>query len=278
MSSFDSTYHSYLEHSMLDTEHDIFKRDGVVIIRRLFKEWIPLLESGVQQNFDQPGQWFRDYTPEQAEGKFWADYCNWQNNVSFKTFVEKSPVAQIVKKLMGSQSVRMFHEHVLVKGCGSAKITPWHHDAPYYPVEAKQTLSLWIPLDYVARDSAIEFIAGSHQWGKLFKPQSFNGEYYQHEGSKQEVLPDIDQHREDYNILGWELEPGDAIAFDYLTVHGAPGNLSSQHERRAISFRWLGDDAIFVNRGGKTSPQYPHLLEILATGDPLPEAEFPFIR
>lgn len=64
---------------------------------------------------------------------------------------------------------------------------------------------------------------------------------------------------------------GDAIAFDYLTIHGAPGNLSNEHSRRAVSFRWLGDDAVYVNRGGKTSPQYPHLAGKLATGDPLPE-------
>ena len=178
---------------------------------------------------------------------------------------------------MGSNSVRMFHEHILVKGIGSAKVTPWHHDAPYYPVDAKQTLSLWIPLDPVSRDSTIEFIAGSHQWGKHFKPLSFNGEYYDHKGANEEILPDIDQHREDYNILGWALEPGDAIAFNYLTIHGAPGNLSNEHARRAVSFRWLGDDAIYVNRGGKTSPQYPHLINLLATGDALPEDEFPFV-
>ena len=44
-----------------------------------------------------------------------------------------------------------------------------------------------------------------------------------------------------------------------------------------MSFRWLGDDAIYVNRGGKTSPQYPHLINLLATGDALPEDEFPFV-
>ncbi len=91
------------------------------------------------------------------------------------------------------------------------------------------------------------------------------------------MLPDIDNHREDYNILGWALEPGDAIAFNYLTIHGAPGNLSKEHSRRAVSFRWLGDDAVYMNRGGKTSPQYPHLINFLTTGDPLPEDEFPFV-
>lgn len=262
---------------MLETEQERFECDGAVIIRGLFKDWIPLLESGVNANEQEPGQWFRDYTPGQTEGRFWADYCNWQRIDAFNTFVKESPAAQIVKNLMKSQNVRMFHEHVLVKGPGSSKVTPWHHDAPYYPVDAKQTLSLWIPLDPISRESSIEFIAGSHKWGKHFKAQSFNGEYYDHAGAQEEILPDIDNHRDHYNILGWELEPGDAIAFNYLTIHGAPGNRSKAHSRRAVSFRWLGDDAIYVNRGGKTSPQYPDLMHVLSTGDPLPEDQFPFI-
>lgn len=262
---------------MLDKEQLQFSQDGVTIIRGVFKDWIEPLRLGVAQNEQQPGQWFRDYTPEQSHGRFWADYCNWQRIQPFYDFVNLSPASQLAKQLMQSNHVRMFHEHVLVKSPKSAKITPWHHDAPYYPVSAKQTLSLWIPLDPVSRESAIEFVAGSHLWNKHFKAQSFNGDYYEHQGSKEEILPDIEANREKYDILGWELEPGDAIAFDYLTIHGAPGNLSDQYSRRAISFRWLGDDAIYVNRGGKTSPQYPHLIDRLKTGDSLPVDEFPFI-
>ncbi|MDY6482673.1 hypothetical protein SKM54_09475 [Acinetobacter faecalis] len=48
---------------MLKNEHELFDRDGVVIIRGLFKDWIPLLETGVKENEQNPGQWFRDYPP-----------------------------------------------------------------------------------------------------------------------------------------------------------------------------------------------------------------------
>ena len=34
---------------MLKNEHELFERDGVVIIRGLFKDWIPLLETGVKK-------------------------------------------------------------------------------------------------------------------------------------------------------------------------------------------------------------------------------------
>lgn len=47
---------------MLQNEIDAFAQDGVVVLRGFFKEWIELLEKGVENNEQHPGQWFRDYT------------------------------------------------------------------------------------------------------------------------------------------------------------------------------------------------------------------------
>jgi len=37
-----------------------------------------------------------------------------------------------------------------------------------------------------------------------------------------EPVPDVEANRDQYRILGWAMEPGDAVAFNYLTLHGAP--------------------------------------------------------
>ena len=56
-------------------------------------------------------------------------------------------------------------------------------------------------------------------------------------------------------MLEWSLEPGDAVLFHFRTVHGARGNYSSTARRRALSLRWVGDGAAFVDRpGNRTSP------------------------
>lgn len=254
-----------------------FERDGAVVLRGLFKDWIEPLRESMVYNLSNPGPFFRNYTPDQTTGRFFGDYCNWPNNPGYRSFIENGPAAAIAQTLMGSERVRIFHEHVLIKEAGNNKPTPWHHDEPYYCVTADQTVSIWLPLDPVSRDTCIEFIAGSHQWGKLFRPRRFTGVDYDHKTPNLEALPDIDANRDDYRILGWELEPGDAIAFNYLTVHGAPGNTSSQHSRRVLSTRWLGDNACYIDRGGETSPPFPHLAGKLKTGQPLPEDEFPFI-
>jgi ectoine hydroxylase-related dioxygenase (phytanoyl-CoA dioxygenase family) len=62
------------------------------------------------------------------------------------------------------------------------------------------------------------------------------------------------------------MQPGDAVAFHFRTVHGAPGNVSSV-PRRVFSARWVGADARFARRNGPSSPPFPHLA--LEDGAPL---------
>lgn len=91
-----------------------------------------------------------------------------------------------------------------------------------------------------------------------------------------EVTPDIDANRQDYDILGWDLEPGDAMAFDYRTIHGAPANTSSHTQRRAFSLRLLGSGASFVRQPNLVSS--PPFTEVnLQHGVPLVAAQFPFL-
>jgi ectoine hydroxylase-related dioxygenase (phytanoyl-CoA dioxygenase family) len=260
----------------MQTMREDFARDGAVVIRGAFKDWIEPLREAMVYNLENPGPFFRNYTPDQQTGRFFGDYCNWPNNPGYRDYVENGPAATLARELMGSQRARIFHEHVLIKEAGNDKPSPWHHDTPYYCADADQTVSIWLPLDPVPRETCLEFVAGSHRWGKLFRPRRFTGVDYDHKGPL-ETMPDIDANRDQYQILGWDLAPGDAIAFNHLTVHGAPGNRSGEHSRRVLSTRWLGDNARYVDRGGETSPPFPHLIGKLADGDPLPEDEFPYI-
>ena len=107
------------------------------------------------------------------------------------------------------------------------------------------------------RSIAIEYVAGSHRWGRDFRPQRFDGSAL-YANDEAEAVPDIETNRDAFRILGWEMEPGDAVAFDFRCLHGAPANTTS-NRRRAVSFRWVGDDARFAKRKGRTSPPFPHL-------------------
>jgi ectoine hydroxylase-related dioxygenase (phytanoyl-CoA dioxygenase family) len=67
------------------------------------------------------------------------------------------------------------------------------------------------------------------------------------------------------------MQPGDAIAFHGLVIHGAGGNRSAQRRRRAVSLRWMGDDAVFDDRPGT----YPFEVAGQVAGTPLRGALYP---
>jgi ectoine hydroxylase-related dioxygenase (phytanoyl-CoA dioxygenase family) len=133
-----------------------------------------------------------------------------------------------------------------------------------------------MPLDRVPRDICVEFVAGSHRWGRWFRPRKFSGVAYDHQSDALEDMPDIDAHRSDYRLLSWDVELGDAIAFTFLTIHGAPGNPTSGR-RRAFASRWLGDDAVYAQRPGEISPPFPGLDQRLKPGEPMAAEEFPLV-
>lgn len=252
-----------------------FQAEGATVLRGLFSDWVDVLRDGVAANMADPNPNARVYRDDQGGGRFFVDYCSWQRIGQYRDFIFHSCVAEVGGALMNSRRVQLFHEHVLVKEAQTGIPTPWHQDMPYYCVEGPMTVSLWLPLDEVPRKRSLEFVAGSHRWGKHYRPQRFNGQPLNAADGLEEI-PDIDGARDQYNIIGWALSPGDALAFDYRTVHGAPANNSPSAQRRAFSLRLLGDGARFAKRENLvTSPPFDHLE--LQHGDPLIAEDFPVL-
>lgn len=257
--------------TLTESDIDRFQADGAIVLRGVFHDWVERLRAGVAANMASTSIFERTVKPADGSAWFFQDYCNWQRIPEFGAFAMESPAARLAAQLMRSRTARFFHEHVLVKNPGTSVVTPWHHDQPYYCTEGRQTVSFWTPLDPVARDTVMECVAGSHCWGKEFRPTRFDGTpLYARDAF--ETMPDIDAQRAQLTILGWDMAPGDAIAFSFRTVHGAPAN-RSPIPRRVFSSRWVGDDAVFADRGGRTSPPFPGLN--LRDGQPLEAPEFP---
>lgn len=250
-----------------------FQQDGVVLLRGVFREWVEPLRAGVATLMADPSPLERSVVPADGSAPFFQDLCNWQRIASFEEFVRRSPAGAVAAALMRSRGARFFHDHVLVKRPGGSTVTPWHQDQPYYCVRGEQSVSFWIPLDPVPRSVCMECIRGSHRWGRTFTPMRFNGTRL-YERDDYEAMPDIEGRRDELDIAAWEMAPGDAIAFDFRTLHGAPGNASAGM-RRVFSARWVGDDAVYADRGGKGSPPITGL--DLRDGDPFDAPIFPLV-
>ena len=253
---------------------DDYQNDGAVLIRGLFKPWISVIRSGIEYNMQNPGPSAAENLKEGEAGRFFDDYCNWQRISEFEDVIKKSDAGYVAAQLMNSKNTQIFHDHVLVKEPGTTKATPWHQDSPYYFVSGEQNVSFWSPMDHVT-NATLRCVAGSHKWPKPVLPTRWLSEtdFYP---SKEDYMPvpDPDNEAEKYNILEWEMEPGDAVAFNYKTLHGARGNNSTKR-RRAFSLRFVGDDARYITRPGPTSPPFPG--HNMKDGERLREDWFPTI-
>ena len=250
-----------------------FRRDGAVCLRGAFRGWVDIIAAGIERNMREPGPMASESVRAGEPGSFFDDYCNWERIPEFVRMVKESPAARLAAYYMGSQSAQFFHDHVLVKEPGTLKPTPWHQDAPHYFVSGTQTVSFWIPVDPV-EDATLRLIAGSHLWPGEVKPLHWvdNSDFYDGvEGFT--PVPDPDRQKE-LRVLEWRMQPGDAVLFDFRTVHGARGN-EAKNRRRVLSLRWVGDDARYTERPGRTSPPYPG--HDMVAGQRLREDWFPVV-
>ena len=252
-----------------------FQRDGAVRLRGLFRpEEIAELEAGIELNLARLSPRAKIASTPSDPGRFVEDFCTWRENPHYRRFIFESPVAQTAARLMRSRAARLYHDHMLTKEPGTRQPTPWHQDQPYYNIEGTQSASFWIPVDPVSRASTLEFVAGSHR-GPWLMPRSFmdsQAKWFP-EGTLAD-LPNIEARRDQFPIVGWELEPGDAVCFHMLTLHASRG-VEGTRRRRVFSVRFLGDDIVHAPRRWTTSPEFPGLAAELPAGAPMRHPLFP---
>jgi ectoine hydroxylase-related dioxygenase (phytanoyl-CoA dioxygenase family) len=252
-----------------------FQSDGAVVLRGVFNTMqLMQLELGIEENLANLSPLAITASEPDDPGRFVEDFCTWQSNDHYEQILKASALPLIAKELMQSETVRLYHDHLLVKESGTRAITPWHQDQPYYNVSGRQNVSFWIPVDPVPEESTLRLIAGSHV-GTWYMPRTFRDAQAKWfpEGSLQE-LPDIEGDPEKYKQLAWTLEPGDCIAFHMLTLHATRGTPQG-NRRRVFSARYLGDDARHAVRPWRTSPPFEGLTERLSDGAEMSDDLFP---
>jgi ectoine hydroxylase-related dioxygenase (phytanoyl-CoA dioxygenase family) len=259
------------------TSRDVetYERDGVVCLRGVFApRWLDVLAGGVEEDIRTPGPL---HTLQQTGGEpgfFLTDFCMAHRIPAFREFLFDSPAAEVAASVMGSRRSNFFYDAIWVKEPGTPKRTRWHQDQPFYPIDGRQMSVCWTPLDPVTKDTCLELIRGSHRWGRWFQPElTRTGRDLYAADSPYERMPDIEADRAAYDIVAFDMEPGDCIVFHGLTVHGAPGNTHLARRRRALSVIWLGDDAVFAVRPGPVRPRFEG--HGLAPGDPVDCEYFP---
>jgi ectoine hydroxylase-related dioxygenase (phytanoyl-CoA dioxygenase family) len=218
-------------------EIDTFQNDGIVCLRNMFDaDWMKALQDSADTI---PGGWGdRAYM--------------WTFNDTFREFAFDSPVGEVAATLMNSHTCGLYTDILFVKDPHSDYLTPWHHDAPYYQMKGNQTCGMWIGLDETTlKNGGLEWIRGSHKWGRIFDPATFDYKTYPNYAYPEvapgrERIPDIGNHREDYDIVHFDTDPGDCIVVHSLILHSAGPNPTGS-PRRGLTYGFYGDDARYTS-------------------------------
>ncbi|MEQ6330822.1 phytanoyl-CoA dioxygenase family protein [Pseudomonas chengduensis] len=267
------SFPAYPARALTDEEIQRYRDDGVIMIKgAIDPNWMALVESGIDAargNASLVGR----FMSRKVEG-YQMDIFLWKRIDALRDLVYYGPFARWAQQLMGSQQVRFFYDQMFVKEPGTDAPTPWHQDLSFWPISGEQICSFWIPCDPVNREnSGLLYVKGSHKWPQRFK--AISPDYVAAIiDERMDDIPDINAHPERYELLDWDMEPGDILMFHPLTLHGSYGNQSRTRRRRALALRWVGDDVLYAPSARRMPIHFEHCS---VPGGPLQGAAFPRI-
>ncbi len=258
-----------------------YAEEGVLFIPGLIHpEWLCLLEQGMRRNVLNPG--YNSVVMHEGEpGEYLMDYDNYHVNPEYRYLLKYSPIADVMRFVLRTERLWLFHDQVFVKRGGNNKRTFWHQDLPYWIIDGTQLGSMWITLDPVPKEHCLELVPGSHR-GPQYGGTTFNpADPTEPAFPSLPRIPDIEGERSGWTIVSWAIRPGDVLILHPGVLHGG-GATEAGGQRRTITIRFFGDDAVldgrFEREGQVPAPHYPGLALRLRPGEPVRDPRFPLLR
>lgn len=149
-----------------------------------------------------------------------------------KDFVFGKRFAGIARDLMKVDGVRLWHDQALYKEQGG-RITDCHQDESYWPINSKNTTTMWLALvDVPEEKGCMRFIPGSHQWGIREYVDIFE-------------QPHVPEAVKEENRVALPLNAGDVTYHSGLTFHEAFPNKTNEM-REAMTIIYFEDGARYT--------------------------------
>jgi ectoine hydroxylase-related dioxygenase (phytanoyl-CoA dioxygenase family) len=266
---------------LTDDEVEVFRSDGVVHIHdAVDMGLVSEILTSVEELIHAPGRFGGSMTSPNSTGMYFQDRYLHPTNENFRRYAQQCGLAKSAAKATDSDAIRLYYDHVFVKDPGTQESFVWHQDRPYWAVDGTKICSTWLALtDSNSGSSALEFVRGSHLWNRTFKPEypaleglppkeveeALWAGVAEHIESFEESCPAFEEHPDLYEVLKFDVRPGDVLLFDFRTVHRSGPNTGNRR-RAAISWRWLGDDAFWAPSVG-SDPIIGNQDTVLEAGD-----------
>ena len=169
----------------------------------------------------------------------------WWLNKEIRDLVLSKNIAKMAAKLMGVNSVRIWHDQILSKppianlNNDSKANIGWHQDRGYWTCCSKKNMvTVWIALqDTNMNNGAMRFVKESNKWGLV----SEGGDFFASdlEKLKSKLIKDGKKWLEISN----DLKAGEVSFHDAFTFHGSGPNFSKK-PRMSIAIHLMpGDNA-----------------------------------
>ena len=271
-----------MTYAVMQSDIEAYHSDGAVLLKNVIsRAWLDRVALAIERDIANPGPFCHSYETGDGKGRFHGNLRTWQNDPEFRAYCFETDLPIIAAQFFATDRVNLLYDQIFVKEPGTQNRTRWHNDQPYWPVRGWDVMSFWLALDQTTEaNGRLEFIRGSHKWDRWFQPELFgevrkdaHGPGYE-KNPDYEIIPDIESTRKDYEIISWDMSPGDVIAFHGMTVHGAGGNQRDDLRRRGYTVRYTGQNAWYDTRPGTAEPL---ISPDLKDGDPISNDLFPVV-
>jgi phytanoyl-CoA hydroxylase len=195
----------------------------------------------------------------------------WEADEQFHRHLYNPRICEMVLQLMGTDTLRVWHDQVQYKPPQIGGPTDWHQDHPYWPIiQPADLVSAWMALDDAdVENGCMWMVPGSHKWGPHkggtigTDPQNFT------------PMPDLSLLPPDAKVeqVPCPVRKGEVMFHHCLTWHGSPPNRSNRG-RPGIAVHYMPGYTRYVPEG--RSHLVEHNIEV-APGEVLQGKHFPTV-
>lgn len=160
----------------------------------------------------------------------------WQAEEAFRRHLYNEKIVPMVAQLMGTDTVRVWHDQIQVKPPRVGGPTVWHQDHPYWPIiQPADLVSAWVALeDADEENGCMSMVRRSHKWGPHGDGTVGIDARTNGPTPKMEYVP----AGETIEVVPCPVKAGSVVFHHCLTWHGAPPN-HTERPRPAIAVHYM---------------------------------------
>lgn len=250
-----------------------YQRDGAILLKNILTdEEKTLLEQGFEESRHNPGKRCTSASSPTGEGETFMETFPSINSPSLKKLLAIGRIPEIAARMMEAPSAQLVLGQIFYKAKGTIIPTPWHQDTPYLRLRGDDMIRVWVTADFSPKEITLQIVRGSHRWGIVFDPglqgdknshiKETKGRVIQIASGQGPKVPDIEKYRDSFDILTWDVEPGDALVFNGNMIHSAGGIQDYPTHRRAYTTMWGGPDLSYITPPDNALPTLAQINKI----------------